>query len=100
MDVVLTRGLLAGANVMGYLVAGLLFFRFWSRTRDRLFFIFAWSFVLLGVHRILLALNAGSDEDQVPFYLLRLLAYALILLALYDKNRVIRRADTSPDSTL
>jgi len=97
MDPYVVKPLLAGAIVMGYMVAGMLFFRFWNRTRDRLFLIFGWAFVLLGCHRILLALDARSAEDQVPFYLLRLAAYVLILLALYTKNREVWRTDTNPD---
>jgi uncharacterized membrane protein HdeD (DUF308 family) len=77
----------AGAIVMGYFTAGLLFLRFWSRTQDPLFLIFAAAFGLLGVHRMLLAVDTRSAEDQVPYFLMRLLAYILIVLALYLKNR-------------
>ena len=34
----------SGAIMMGYLVAGLFFLRFWQETRDRLFLIFAVAF--------------------------------------------------------
>jgi hypothetical protein len=75
--------------VMGYLVAGLFFLRFWRDTRDRLFAIFAGAFWLLAVQRALLMLTAAPDggEGAVWLYALRLLAFLLILAAIIDKNR-------------
>lgn len=87
MNPLALKPVVAGAIVMGYLVAGLLFSRFWHRTRDTLFLNFALAFALLGVHRFLLAVDTRATEEQVPYYLLRLLAYTLILFALYLKNR-------------
>lgn len=78
---------MSGAIVMGYLVAGLLFLRFWSRTRDRLFLIFSVAFAILGVQRLLLALTTRALEEQTPLYALRVVAFVLILLAILDKNR-------------
>jgi hypothetical protein len=36
---------------------------------------------------MLRAVDTRSAEDQVPYFLMRLLAYILIVLALYLKNR-------------
>ncbi|HEU0053704.1 MAG TPA: DUF5985 family protein [Longimicrobium sp.] len=84
--------LVSGALVMGYFVAGLFFLRFWKETRDRLFGIFAAAFWLLGVQRALLALlvDDASREGHVLFYLVRLVAFLLILWAIVDKNRGTR----------
>ncbi len=79
--------LITGAIVMGYTVAGLFFIRFWRQTRDRLFLIFSISFWLLGVQRLALALSSGLVESDTGFYLVRLFAFLLILLAILDKNR-------------
>ncbi len=79
--------LVTGAIVMGYAVAGLFFARFWRQTRDRLFLIFALSFWLLGVQRLALALTSRPVESDTGFYLVRLFAFLLILLAILDKNR-------------
>ena len=87
MNVLIAKPLISGAIVMGYAVASLLFYRFGIKTQDRLFHTFALAFGLLGVQRLLVALDARPAEDQVPFYLLRLMAYLLILWAIYDKNR-------------
>jgi uncharacterized membrane protein len=82
-----TVQLIPGAIVMGYAVAGLFFLRFWRQTRDRLFFIFAISFWLLGAQRLALALTDQPVETRTGLYLVRLLAFLLILLAIVDKNR-------------
>ncbi len=79
--------LVSGAIVMGYAVAGLFFLRFWRETRDRLFLIFAGAFWLLGAQRLLLAFSHGMVEDDTSLYLIRLLAFLLILGAIVDKNR-------------
>ncbi len=78
--------LVPGAIVMGYAVAGLFFLRFWRQTRDRLFLIFAISFWLLGAQRLALVLAAEMVESHTGFYLARLFAFLLILLAIVDKN--------------
>jgi hypothetical protein len=77
----------SGMLIMGYLVAGLFFLRFWRETRDRLFGIFAGAFWLLGVQRALLAVVETSPAGTVWVYGLRLLAFVLILAAIIDKNR-------------
>jgi hypothetical protein len=79
--------LLSGAIAMGLALAGLFFFRFWRRTRDRFFLLFAASFWIEGANRVALALVAHASEDEPVFYLVRLVAYALILVAIWQKNR-------------
>jgi hypothetical protein len=75
-----------GAVVMACAVAGLFFLRFWRKTRDRLFAIFAAAFWLLGLNWLLLA-TIGRDEINTWLYAIRLLAFVLILFAIVDKNR-------------
>jgi hypothetical protein len=79
--------LIAGALAAGYAVAGLHFAKFWSRTRDRLFAIFALAFWLLAIQRIAIVVSDRWLEDTTPLYALRLLAFLLILVAIVDKNR-------------
>jgi hypothetical protein len=88
VDILIAKPLISGAIVMGYGVTSLLFYRFGIKAQDRLFYIFAIAFALLGIQRLLVTLYTRAAEDQVPFYLIRLTAYLLILWALYDKNRV------------
>ena len=75
-----------GASAMAFCIAGLFFLRFWTKTRDRLFAIFAVAFWLLGLIRVGLVYSHDSDESHY-LYWIRLLAYCLILLAIVDKNR-------------
>lgn len=79
--------MLTGGIALGWLVAGLFFFRFWWNTRDRFFLYFALSFWLESGNRVALALIAGANEGHPGFYLVRLVAYSLILLAIWQKNR-------------
>jgi uncharacterized membrane protein YeiB len=83
----LITGLLAGATLAGYAVCGLFFFRFWRRTDDRLFVAFAVAFWLLGFQRLALTLAGQESESHTGWYLMRLAAFVIILVAVVDKNR-------------
>ena len=78
---------LAGATVLGFVLAGLFFFRFWTKTRDELFLIFTLAFWLLGLSQALLAFSHVPVEERTHLYLIRLAAFALILVAVWRKNR-------------
>jgi len=79
--------ILIGAIAMASMVAGLFFLRFWRSTGDRFFLFFALSFFIEGLNRVLLS-PASQDNDGAPaYYLIRLIAYGLILYAILDKNR-------------
>jgi hypothetical protein len=81
------NGLISGALIASYLAVGLFFLRFWTTTRDRLFAMFAAAFGVLAVQRLALSLTRGTMEDQTVFYLLRLAAFIIIIVAIVDKNR-------------
>jgi hypothetical protein len=81
---------LSGAVASGFLICGLLFLRFWRRTREELFLAFSLAFVLLGAGQTILALANIPTEERGPVYLIRLAAFLLILLAIYRKNRKAR----------
>ena len=72
---------LAGAIVMGFAIAALMFVRFWKRTREGLFLAFSGSFLLLSATQALLTLGNFHDEERSWLYLLRLAAFLLILFA-------------------
>ncbi|HEU4371945.1 MAG TPA: DUF5985 family protein [Telluria sp.] len=78
---------LSGAVAAGSFVVALFFLRFWRTTGDRFFLYFAMSFALEAINRAVLGMLAGSGETQPAYYLIRLLAYGLILIAIIDKNR-------------
>jgi len=79
--------MLQGGIAVGWLVAGLFFFRFWRGTRDRFFLWFALSFWLEAGNRVALGLYVDAQEDSPVVYALRVVAYGLILLAIWQKNR-------------
>lgn len=79
-----------GALTFGYWTAALFFLRFWRRSHDNLFAMFSAAFFLLGIQRIALAgvsSMAGTHTLVVWPYLIRLLAFSLIILAIVNKNR-------------
>lgn len=78
---------LLGATAMASLVAGLFFLRFWRETGDRFFLFFAVAFGVEGLNRSVLGLSAVSRETEPFFYLVRLIAFLLILAAIVDKNQ-------------
>lgn len=78
---------LSGAVAMGFFSCGLFFIRFWWRTRDELFLTFALAFGLMGVGQTILALGNIPTEERGSVYLIRLVAFLLILVAIYRKNR-------------
>lgn len=79
---------LSGAIMMGFLTAALFFFRFWTRTRDSLFAIFAIAFGMLSLERwVLFATYHGQDESQAMIYLIRAAAFLLIIFGVIQKNR-------------
>jgi hypothetical protein len=79
--------MLSGLVVMGDLVAALFFLKFWRRSTDPLFAIFAGAFLLLAVGQTLLALGDVPAEERSWIYLLRLAAFTLIIAGVVHKNR-------------
>lgn len=78
---------ISGALCCGFWVSALFFFRFWRTTHDRLFLIFAISFLLMGVERVVLTWTAAHGEFEFSAYGIRLLAFLLLIFAILDKNR-------------
>jgi hypothetical protein len=81
---------LSGAVSFGFFVCALFFMRFWRRTKDGLFMAFALAFSLLGLGQAILALANIPTEERGSIYLIRLAAFALILIAVVRKNRSAR----------
>lgn len=83
---------LAGGTAMGCIVIALFFLRFWRQTGDRLFAAFAVSFGLFAVNRFVLGVLDEDDEARPYVYVVRLLAFAVLIVAIVDKNRPRRSA--------
>jgi hypothetical protein len=78
---------LSGVLMMACATAAALFFRYWRQTLDRLFLWFAISFSLLGIERIVNFRPLTGDLAHPAVYLLRFVAFLLIIIAIVDKNR-------------
>jgi hypothetical protein len=76
----------AGAMSVGYAMAGLFFLRFWWRTRDRLFAAFAGAFWLMALNQTVAGFSRYDHVENSAAYLLRLAAFALIIVAVLGKN--------------
>ena len=75
-----------GMISMGSMTAGLFFLRYWRITRDRLFVLFALAFFLEALNRALFAYGGAKQEEALLYFVIRLAAFALILIAVIDKN--------------
>lgn len=82
---------LTGATTMGYTIAGVCFLRFWKRTRDRLFIHFAAAFWLFALNQLVVIVLGTADERAGYAYLLRVLGFASILVAIVGKNAFPKR---------
>jgi len=84
------QDMLVGAIAMASIAVGLFFFRFWRTTHDRFFLYFAASFWIEGINRIHFGLAGAIHEDFPIYYLIRLVTYGLILIAILEKNLPLR----------
>lgn len=84
-----------GALSMSAWVAGLFFHRLWRLGRDRLLLFFSFAFWILALNWLCLALADPANEATHWVYILRVVAFALIIVAIVDKNRRVRSADES-----
>lgn len=88
---------LLGALATASAIAGLFFLRFWRSSRDRLFLFFSLAFWLLGANWLARACIVWDARDQHEIYVLRLIAFALIIAGVIDKNRRASAAARPPD---
>lgn len=76
----------SGAVSFGLVLVALFFLRFWKDTRDFLFAAFAAAFVLLAAAQAIVAVWPIPLEERSWVYLIRLLAFVVILVAMWRKN--------------
>jgi uncharacterized membrane protein HdeD (DUF308 family) len=81
------EGFLLGIIVTASLACGGFFLKYWRRTRDPLFLAFGAAFIIEGVNRIGFLLVERPDEGSPTIYIVRLMAFLLILAAIVRKNR-------------
>lgn len=81
------EGFLLGVIACTSLIAGVFFLRFWRDTRDSLFLAFAVAFIIEGLNRCAMLLLSQPNEGSTWIYIVRLLAFVLILAGIVNKNR-------------
>lgn len=79
-----------GMLTMATLMAALFFLRYWRIGRERLFLFLSLAFVAFSASWAALAMIIPSYEHRSAVYLLRLLAFAAIMIGIADKNRRTR----------
>ncbi|HZV99805.1 MAG TPA: DUF5985 family protein [Methylophilaceae bacterium] len=79
--------MLIGAIAAASLIIAMFFLRFWVNTHDRFFLFFGLSFGLESINRVMQVVIVDWRESSPACYLIRLVAYGLILAAVLDKNR-------------
>ncbi|HEU4600354.1 MAG TPA: DUF5985 family protein [Steroidobacteraceae bacterium] len=84
------NGFLLGTIVTSSLIAGAFFIKFWRQTRDTLFLAFGASFIVEGLNRSMILLVDEPNLGHPLIYLVRLLSYLMILIAIINKNRAPR----------
>lgn len=88
--------MLSGALLFAYFMAGIHFARFWRRTGDRLFLHFAVAFWLFALNQLATSIPSVANETGGYEYVLRVLGFIVILVAIVDKNFVATRPHQHP----
>ncbi len=78
---------LRGATAMGCATAALVFFRFYKQSVDRFFLMFSLAFLILAIDYTILGVVPVATEWRIYVFAFRLVAFALILIAVGIKNR-------------
>lgn len=79
--------MLVGAITLANFLIGLFFLRFWRSTQDSFFLYFALSFWIECFNRVISGLTHTLYEDVPLYYLIRLVSYSLIVIAIWRKNK-------------
>lgn len=81
---------LLGGIAVGSFAVGLFFLRYWRSSGDRFFLFLMLSFWIEAANRTDMAITRTWNEDTPVHYVIRLVSYGLILVAIWDKNRKSR----------
>ena len=77
---------LLGAAAMASLAVAVFFLKFWRRTRDTFFLLFAAAFAIDAASRFAFGISQLSDTAEPICFLPRLVMFALIAIAIIGKN--------------
>jgi hypothetical protein len=77
----------AGGITVTFAAIGFFFWRFWKKSGDRFYVLFAAAFWVLSVNRAMTLSTSFVNTEGLPiYYIVRLIAFLLILAAIIDKN--------------
>jgi hypothetical protein len=88
---------LSGICMATFAASGVFFLKYWKASKDRFFLFFSVACWLLSIERIALVFLTNQytapDHAEVAswIYIFRLLAFAMILIAIVEKNRAKRQ---------
>lgn len=82
----LAEGFLLGVIATASAAIGLVFLKYWRRTRDPLFLSFGAAFLIDGFNRVGLLSQLHPNEASPGYYLVRLFSFLLILAGILKKN--------------
>ncbi len=81
------EGFLVGVIATASLACGTFFLRFWRDTRDSLFLAFGLAFLLEGLNRATVLMIDHPNEGTPRIYIVRCVAFLIILAGIVNKNR-------------
>lgn len=90
--------LISGAVSALCAVAACALFRSYWRLRDRFFAYFAAAFALFGASQLFLGIRNLPEGDYPYAYIPRLVVFVLILVAIVEKNRSVKRPQIDLDA--
>ena len=82
----MTIAFLAGMEAAGFIIAAVLFIRFWRKTDDAFFAWFAGAFCLFALNQYLIAVLGEGAERGGAAFIPRLLGFLLLAIAILFKN--------------
>lgn len=86
-DLYTVNAFASGAISLAFAFIGVSFYRFWRRSKIRLFHRFAIAFYLLAIERVVLVLTRPDEEAAPYLYFIRLAAFTLIIIGIVQHNR-------------
>lgn len=82
----LGEGFLMGVIATASVATGVLFLKYWRKTRDSLFLCFGAAFLLEGFNRVWLLTQSHPNDASPGYYLVRLFSFLIILAGILRKN--------------
>lgn len=82
----IVEGFLVGVIATASFTAGIFFLKFWRKTGDSLFLAFAVAFLIEALNRAFTLGLSRPNEGSPWIYVVRMLAFLLILAAIVKKN--------------